>query len=105
MSEQNDGQVRRYASHSYLKWCADAEEAIRAQIDHKGYKAKDLHQRLPSIRAGVLGDFMRGRGEFSPRALISLAEAAGLELEPPRFREKASMAPRRDPHADKHVWG
>lgn len=105
VSEDNSGQVRRYASHSYLKWCSDAEEAIRTHIKQEGYSARDLHQRMPSIRAGVLTDFVKGKGEYGQRGLINIAEAAGLELEPPRFRKRPSMAPRRDPHAPKHVWG
>lgn len=105
MSEDNSGQVRQYASHSNLKWCSDAEEAILSHIVDQGYSAKDLHKRLPSVRAGVLDSFVKGKGEYSPRGLVSLAEAAGLELEKPKFRKRDSMAPRRDPHTPKHVWG
>ncbi|MBY0251595.1 MAG: hypothetical protein K2X54_09475 [Methylobacterium organophilum] len=105
MSDDHDGTVRRFASHSYLKWCADAEEAFREHIKAEDYTAKDLHQRMPSIRAGVLDNFMKGKGEFAPRGLASIGEASGLELEPPRFRKRPSMAPRRDPETPKHVWG
>lgn len=60
---------------------------------------------MPSIRAGVLTDFVKGKGEYGQRGLINIAKAASLELEPPKFRKRPSMAPRRDPHAPKHVWG
>lgn len=105
VSEQKQGQVRRYAADSYVKWCRDASDYIREHIRKQGYSAKDLHSRLPSIRAGVLEDFVEHKGEYAPRRLVSIAESAGLELEPPRFRHRPSFAPRRAPDAPRKVWG
>ncbi|TXM72185.1 hypothetical protein FV226_13225 [Methylobacterium sp. WL12] len=79
---------------SYNRWCDEAAATVRAHIRAEGYKPKELATRLPSVRAGRLTDFMKGKGEFAPRVIASYAEAAGLELDPPNFRKRTSWAPR-----------
>ncbi len=88
-----------------MRWCDEASDYVRQHIRAQGYKPKELATRLPSVRAGRLGDFMKGKGEFGPRVIASHAEASGLELEPPKFRRRDSWAPRVRKDEPREDWG
>lgn len=89
-----EGTVRSFRPDSYIRWCAKAADALRQHIDAKGYKAKDVHQRWSSIREDSFKKFVNGGMQPSSRFLHLLAEATGMEIEPPRMRFRPSMAPR-----------
>ena len=88
------GQVRACAPDYYRRWRDEAAIQVKEHIEAQGYRAKDLATRNPAIRQGSLEEFLEGKRDFSTRAIAIYAEAAGLELEPPRFSKRADWKPR-----------
>jgi LytS/YehU family sensor histidine kinase len=82
-------------------------DRVRAKIRSKGYRPCEVAKSLPSTRSEFMRRFMQGREDLniSLRRAISMAEAVGLEMEEPRFRDRPSLAPQVLNGTPRQDWG